>query len=191
MSGIIYVCGFYGAGKTTLIRAALDELAELRYLVTYVTRPPRPSELADKQAEYLFVTREEYERRRTASSHWDHTEVGGYFYGADAAAVNEYIQQDRWFIVAATSDEQKLSEMQERYVGRRFLVWIDTDADLANRRMIERDGEANAQRKLQDPTQTPQTAERMRVLADKVFLPTEDIEQNKAAFVECLKEILV
>jgi guanylate kinase len=41
---LILVTGFYGAGKSTLARAALDALDSLEYLQTVTTRPPRPEE---------------------------------------------------------------------------------------------------------------------------------------------------
>ncbi len=41
---LILVTGFYGAGKSTLARAALDAIDSLEYLQTVTTRPPRPEE---------------------------------------------------------------------------------------------------------------------------------------------------
>lgn len=189
MGGIIYVCGFYGAGKTTLIRAALKALPQLNYLTTYVTRPPRPGEQTDKQGEYEFVTTEEYEDLRQASLQWDHTEVGGAFYGADAGAINTRLDQGEVFIVAVTSDLTKLKEMQARYLGQRSVLWIDTNLSLANQRVLKRDGETSAERKLQDPTQTSQTADRMREEADEIFVPTGVLVKDEAAFVEKIERI--
>jgi guanylate kinase len=41
---LILVTGLYGAGKSTLARAALDASESLEYLQTVTTRPPRPEE---------------------------------------------------------------------------------------------------------------------------------------------------
>ena len=41
---LILVTGFYGAGKSTLARAALDASESLENLQTVTTRPPRPEE---------------------------------------------------------------------------------------------------------------------------------------------------
>lgn len=73
MSGkLILVSGLSGAGKTTLVAGALEQMPELTYLRTVTTRPMRSGE--ETSHEYTFVTQQEYEARRRASKEWDHTE---------------------------------------------------------------------------------------------------------------------
>jgi guanylate kinase len=190
MGGIIYVCGLFGAGKTTLIQATLGEIKSLNHLVTYVTRPPRLSEQTKKQGEYQFVSYEEYEYLRQVSTDWDHTEIGGFFYGADAAAINRRLAEGQDFIVAATSDLKKLKEMQMRYAGQRSLIWIDADLETCNQRVLSRDGEAAAEKKRNDPTQTFACADQVRRVADHIFTPTGLLEEDTKNIVLLIQKIL-
>ena len=64
MGKIIYVCGPYGAGKTTLVREARKSLSSLKTITTYTTRKPRAGELEDNIDQLIFVSREEYESLR-------------------------------------------------------------------------------------------------------------------------------
>lgn len=49
-----------GAGKTTLCHKLLFEFSDLRFSISYTTRPPRPNETNGK--DYFFVSVEEFER---------------------------------------------------------------------------------------------------------------------------------
>lgn len=178
---MIYVCGLYGAGKSTLIRAVLDSMEALRSIPTHVTRPPRPGETEDEKLEYHFVDVEQYDKLRSASDAWDHTEIAGAFYGTDAEGVNRRIDAGEIFIVASPNEVGKLKEMQTFYRGNSKVIWIDTDLETSNRRLLERDGE-KARSRTKDPAQTKEEADRMRAYADIVYKPKSDLEENKAGF---------
>lgn len=188
MGGIIYVSGFYGAGKTTLIRAALDRLVHLNYLVTYTTRAPRPGELLEQSHEYQFVSLEKYSTLRQASTAWDHTEVAGYFYGADTEAINKAIQEGQWYIVAVMNDLETLRDMQRWYQGERFVIWIDTPLETCRQRVRMRDGELAAQKKISDPTQTEAYVAKLRAFADTSFQPTGELARDSDTFIELIKQ---
>ena len=51
---IFVVSGASGSGKTTLVRALQDSDPELRFSVSYTTRPSRPGEVDGK--DYCFVS---------------------------------------------------------------------------------------------------------------------------------------
>jgi len=182
MGGVIYVCGLYGAGKSTLVRAVLDSMEDLRLIPTYITRPPRPGETEDEKLEYYFVDVEQYDKLRLASKAWDHTEIAGAFYGTEAEGVNRRIDSGEIFIVAAPNEVGKLKEMQEFYRGNSKVIWLDTDLETSNRRLLERDGE-KARSRTKDPAQSREEADRMRAYADIVYRPKDDLEENKAGFV--------
>jgi guanylate kinase len=85
---VILVAGLHGAGKSTLIRAALEKLPELSNIKTYTTREPRQSEREHGSQEYIFVNQAEYDRLKKKPG-WDHSERRGTCYGSDAAWVNK------------------------------------------------------------------------------------------------------
>ena len=57
---IFVVSGASGSGKTTLVRALQDSDPELRFSVSYTTRPSRPGEVDGK--DYCFVSAEEFRK---------------------------------------------------------------------------------------------------------------------------------
>ena len=77
-----------GAGKTTLCRAALARIPDLRYSVSYTTRRPRSGER--NHVAYHFIGREEF-MRGIESGRWaEWAEVHGNYYGTSA----EFIRQE-------------------------------------------------------------------------------------------------
>ena len=71
-----------GAGKTTLCKAALAAFADMRYSVSFTTRPPRPGE--ENGQDYVFVTAPEFEAgiRNGRWAEW--ARVHGNYYGTSA-----------------------------------------------------------------------------------------------------------
>jgi guanylate kinase len=71
-----------GAGKTTLCQAALAAFADMRYSVSFTTRPPRPGE--ENGRDYVFVTALEFEAgiRSVRWAEW--ARVHGNYYGTSA-----------------------------------------------------------------------------------------------------------
>ena len=78
--GLLFVVsGPSGAGKDTLVLAALSQMPRLRYSVSATTRAPRPGEKEGEQ--YFFVTREEFEARRESGGFLEWREYNGNLYG--------------------------------------------------------------------------------------------------------------
>lgn len=78
--GLLFVVsGPSGAGKDTLVDALLARLPRLRYSVSATTREPRPGE--DEGKAYFFVSREEFERRRSAGGFLEWREYNESLYG--------------------------------------------------------------------------------------------------------------
>ncbi|MBN1548639.1 MAG: guanylate kinase, partial [Syntrophaceae bacterium] len=48
-----------GTGKTSICREVMRMFPEIRFSVSYTSRPPRPGEINGK--DYFFVVREEFE----------------------------------------------------------------------------------------------------------------------------------
>ena len=76
-----------GAGKTTLRKAALAAFADMRYSVSFTTRPPRPGEENGK--DYVFVTAPEFEAgiRNGRWAEW--ARVHGNYYGTCADVLSQ------------------------------------------------------------------------------------------------------
>lgn len=95
MSGLrgrlIVISGPSGAGKSTLIRDALDSIPELAYSVSATTRAPREGEVDGR--EYVFLTREEFERWISEGRFLEWAEYSGNLYGTPEPPLEEFMSR--------------------------------------------------------------------------------------------------
>ncbi len=82
-----------GAGKTTLIRRLRAEFPDFGYSVSCTTRAPRAGEVDGR--DYIFLSREEFGRRRARGEFAEWAEVHGNLYGTPLAPVREMLAQGR------------------------------------------------------------------------------------------------
>ena len=186
---LIFVTGLYGAGKSTLVHAALDATDNLEYLKTTTTRPPRPEELEYGSIEYDFVSQQAYEKRRATSKRWDHTPVHEHSYGADIDSVNQKLAKGIGIICCTAPDTDTIDQMSQLYVAPSTLVWIDTPLEVANSR-LRASGDADRIRRIDDSLQTEVNAAQVKQLASVVFEPVQDISLDTANFTQVVQQIL-
>ncbi len=87
MSGSLFVIvAPSGAGKTSLVKALLNEEPNIRLSVSYTTRTPRPGEVHGR--EYHFVDRAEFETLLAKGEFLEHAEVYGNLYGTSKSWIN-------------------------------------------------------------------------------------------------------
>jgi guanylate kinase len=94
---LIVVSGPSGAGKSTLIAEALEAVPALAYSVSATTRDPRPGE-ADGR-DYIFLSREEFERRIEGGYFLEWAEYSGNLYGTPVCRVEELLRGGRSVIL--------------------------------------------------------------------------------------------
>ena len=109
--GVIVVSAPSGAGKTTLCRRLLAELADIEFSVSHTTRPAREGERDG--VDYHFVTGDAFEKLRERGEFIEWALVAEHLYGTSAAA---------------------LRRVTER--GHDVLLDIDTQGAAAIRRLI-------------------------------------------------------
>jgi guanylate kinase len=77
--GILFVISApSGAGKSTLVNS-LRQTPDFVYSVSCTTREPRPGEIDGE--DYVFLSREDFEKRIAAGEFIEHAEVHGKYYG--------------------------------------------------------------------------------------------------------------
>ena len=81
-----------GAGKTTLVQALLRKNHELRFSISYTTRPQRRNE-ADG-VDYIFTSREQFAELREQGEMLEHAEVFDNNYGTSRSQVDEHLAAD-------------------------------------------------------------------------------------------------
>lgn len=94
---LIVVSGPSGAGKSTLIREALDAVPRLAYSVSATTRDPRPGEVDGEH--YIFLSREEFEKRIEEGYFLEWAEYSGNLYGTPVSRVEELLDAGRSVIL--------------------------------------------------------------------------------------------
>jgi guanylate kinase len=94
---LIVVSGPSGAGKSTLIREALDSIEELAYSVSATTREPREGEVNGR--DYIFLSREEFEKWIEEGRFLEWAEYSGNLYGTPEQKVEELLESGRSVIL--------------------------------------------------------------------------------------------
>jgi len=94
---LIVVSGPSGAGKSTLIRASLEAVPELAYSVSATTRKPREGEVDGR--DYVFLSREEFEKWIDEGRFLEYAEYSGNLYGTPEEKVEEYLEDGRSVIL--------------------------------------------------------------------------------------------
>lgn len=86
-----------GAGKTTLVHALVTKRPGLRFSISYTTRDKRRNEVTG--VDYLFVTREEFERLRAAGEMLESAEVFDNLYGTSRRQVEQHLEDGHGVIL--------------------------------------------------------------------------------------------
>jgi guanylate kinase len=82
-----------GAGKTSLVKALLERVPELRLSVSHTTRARRPTEQHGR--EYFFVSLPEFKEKVAKADFLEHAQVFDNFYGTGRAPVEEQLATGR------------------------------------------------------------------------------------------------
>lgn len=80
-----------GAGKTSLVRALMQRMPELRFSISYTTRRRRETEQNGR--DYFFVDRAEFDRMVANGEFLEHAQVFDNCYGTSRAQVERMLAQ--------------------------------------------------------------------------------------------------
>src|SRR5262245_19449097 len=84
---LIVVSAPSGAGKSSLVKSALETVEDLKFSVSYTTRSSRPGEAEGR--DYHFIGSEEFDKMRDRNEFLEWAEVHGNLYGTHRGAVEE------------------------------------------------------------------------------------------------------
>ncbi len=68
-----------GTGKTSLVRALINNINDLQISISYTTRPPRPGDVHGK--DYYFVTQQEFSQMLSEQALLEHATIYQHSYG--------------------------------------------------------------------------------------------------------------
>ena len=87
-TGTLYIVSAHsGAGKTSLVKALIDSMAQVRVSVSHTTRAMRPGEVDG--VNYHFTAREEFVEMLKQGDFLEHAEVFGNLYGTSHSWVKQ------------------------------------------------------------------------------------------------------
>ena len=78
-----------GAGKSSICQRLLQACPEIKFSVSYTSRPPRPNEVNGK--DYYFISREEFQARIDQGEFVEWVENYGHFYGSSRKTMEEFL----------------------------------------------------------------------------------------------------
>jgi guanylate kinase len=91
MTTVFIISAPSGSGKSTLTRQLVERVSNLRFSVSYTTRPPRGQERDGH--EYFFISREEFQQRIDKGEFLECAEVFGNYYGTHRSELDRAAAQ--------------------------------------------------------------------------------------------------
>jgi guanylate kinase len=135
-----------GTGKTTLIRRLREEFSDFGYSVSCTTRQPRQGEVDG--GDYIFLSREEFERRRARDYFAEWAVVHGNLYGTPLAPIERMIKEGKDVIFDI--DVQGAQQIKLSLPAAVFVFVLPPDMERLEQRLRLRglDDEAAIERRL-------------------------------------------
>lgn len=134
---LIVISGPGAVGKDTLIERLQERHPQLRYSVSYTTRPPRPGEVDGEH--YTFVDRATFERLVEEGRFLEHAVVNGHCYGTSAERVAKL--QEAGHDVILKIDVQGADQVRAKRPDGVFVFLAPPSMDELWRRRVERGAE--------------------------------------------------
>lgn len=127
-----------GTGKTTILKRVMGEFPEMKFSVSYTTRPPRPGE--KEGVEYHFVSREEFKRMIQKGAFAEWTELLGNYYGTSKAFLDDCLARD--LDVILDIDTQGADQIHKNYQDGVFIFILPPEIGDLKERLTRRGSES-------------------------------------------------
>lgn len=138
---VVVISGPSGSGKTTILKRVLDEDPELVFSVSATTRRARTGEVDG--VDYVFLSRDEFERKIAAGEFAEYAESFGNYYGTPAEPLHRAIESGRVMILDI--DLQGIRQLKENVPGSVFVMITPPDVDSLVERLRKRRSETEEQ----------------------------------------------
>jgi guanylate kinase len=137
-----------GAGKTTLVRELLKRRPDLRFSVSYTTRPARPTEVDGE--DYFFVGEQRFRGMIERGEFLEHARVFDHCYGTSRRDVEAAVSQGTSVLLEI--DWQGAQQVRSRAPDALTVFVLPPSLDELERRLRGRgsDSEAVIERRLRD-----------------------------------------
>jgi len=131
MKNLIVISAPSGSGKTTLCRALQASDPEIRFSISYTTRPARHTER--NGVDYHFIGQEEFTSRQENKEFVECELVHGYYYGTSRLSIEGAIENDALLLLEV--DVKGAMAIKEAYFNETmtFFILPPSVSDLKNR----------------------------------------------------------
>lgn len=133
--GLLYIISApSGTGKTTLLTRVMSYFPDIRFSISYTTRPPRSGERDGE--DYHFISPQQFEQmvKRGAFAEW--AEVLGNRYGTALDTIQESRSQGVDLILDI--DSQGARQIEERFDGGVFIFILPPSVEALKQRLDAR-----------------------------------------------------
>jgi guanylate kinase len=135
---LIVISGPSGVGKDTVLRRLFQLAPDLKYSVSYTTRPPRPGEVDGRS--YSFVSEPEFLRLIERREFLEWAKVYDHYYGTSRARVDDALERGEDIILKI--DVQGASFVRRRKPDGLFIFITPPSTDELLSRLTGRKTEA-------------------------------------------------
>lgn len=137
-----------GAGKTSLVKAAIADLDFCKLSVSHTTRTMRPKETPG--SDYHFVSTDEFAQLVSEDAFLEHAKVFDHFYGTSETAVNQVL--DHGHDVILEIDWQGALQIKQRFPDSTAIFILPPSIQTLLDRLVNRqqDNQAVIERRMRD-----------------------------------------
>lgn len=184
----IVVSGPSAAGKSTIVARALDRLSKempIERLVTYTTRPHRPTEEQGK--DYIFTSRSAFEQKEKEGFFLETAEYAGNKYGSPVADESE-LELGKSFVYVVELKGAK--EIKSLYKDA-LMIWVEAPSmEILKNRLKKRGvtSESDFKRRVTQSEEDMIEAHKIRIF--DYFLVNDVFEQAVEEFMLLIKRAL-
>ena len=142
---LVVIAAPSGAGKTSLVKALVDNTTDIDVAVSHTTRNIRPGETDG--VNYHFVARAEFESMIEHDGFIEHAEVFGNLYGTSRASMDKIVQQGKNLVLEI--DYQGAAQIRDKVADAITIFILPPSLATLKQRLTNRgqdDGETIARR---------------------------------------------
>ena len=123
-----------GAGKTSLVRALVDNLTEIKISVSHTTRPPRPRD--QEGIDYFFIDDVRFQRMVAEDALLEYATIYGYRYGTAKEWVLHQLKMGNDVVLEI--DWQGARQIRQLFPPALLIFILPPSAETLRERLVKR-----------------------------------------------------
>jgi guanylate kinase len=129
-----------GTGKSSICREVLEACPQIKFSVSYTSRPPRPKEINGK--DYYFVSRDDFRKRIKKGEFIEWVENYGHFYGTSWKTMEKYFQKGKDLLLDV--EPRGAKKIKRKFRGGVFVFVLPPSKKELLQRLKKRGHESDA-----------------------------------------------